>query len=153
MLKDNRSSIEELTATTPKKKAALIRSLLPTIEAALRSGQTLKDIWATLDKHSLNTGYHVFQMTLWRTKRSKAGTAPGDWGCTTRQTWVYGNRTLATPLLISNGWKQTDLGFTGAQRPEGTRRQEERRNRMMKSNANVSNATIIHMSLHDHGNH
>ena len=59
---------------------------------------------------------------------------------------------LATRLLISNGWKQTDLGVTGAQRPEGGR-QEERRNRMMKSNANVSNATIIHMSLHDHGNH
>ena len=54
MLKDYRSSIEELTATTPKKKAALVRSLLPTIEAALRSGQTLKDIWDTLDKEGLN---------------------------------------------------------------------------------------------------
>jgi hypothetical protein len=46
---DYRSSIEELTATTPKKKAALIRALLPTIEAALRSSQTLKDIWDTLE--------------------------------------------------------------------------------------------------------
>ena len=43
-LKDYRSAIKELTATTPKKKAALIRSLLPTIEAALQSGQTLKNI-------------------------------------------------------------------------------------------------------------
>jgi hypothetical protein len=83
MLKDYRSSIEELTATTPKKKAALIRSLLPTIEAALRSGQTLKDIWETLDKQGLNVGYHVFQMTLWRARRSKAGTAPG-WGKDTK---------------------------------------------------------------------
>jgi hypothetical protein len=49
MLMDYRSSIEELTATTPKKKAALIRALLPTIEAALRSSQTLKDIWDTLE--------------------------------------------------------------------------------------------------------
>lgn len=84
MLKDYRSSIEELTATTPKKKAALIRSLLPTIEAALRSGQTLKDIWETLGKQSLNVGYHVFQMTLWRARRSTAGTAPGGWGKDTK---------------------------------------------------------------------
>ena len=77
MLKDCRSSIEELTARTPKKKAALIRSLLPAIEAALRSGQTLKDIWSTLDKQGLNIGYHVFQMTLWRARRSNAAAAPG----------------------------------------------------------------------------
>ena len=83
MLKDYRSSIEELTVSPPKKKAALIRSLLPTIEAALRSGQTLKDIWETLDKQGLNMGYHVFQMTLWRARRSKAGTAPG-WGKDTK---------------------------------------------------------------------
>ena len=84
MLKDYRSSIEELTATTPKKKTALIRSLLPTIEAALRSGQTLKDIWETLGKQGLNVGYHVFQMTLWRARRSTAGTAPGGWGKDTK---------------------------------------------------------------------
>jgi hypothetical protein len=80
MLKDYRSSIEELAATPPKKKAALIRSLLPTIETALRSGQTLKDIWETLDEQGLDIGYHVFQMTLWRARRSKARTAPGGWG-------------------------------------------------------------------------
>ena len=78
-LKEYRSSIQELTATTPQKKAALVRSLLPTIEAALRSGQTLKAIWETLDKQGLNVGYHVFQMTLWRARRSKAGTPPGGW--------------------------------------------------------------------------
>jgi hypothetical protein len=77
MLKDYRSSIEELTACTPKKKAALIRSLLPTIEAALRSGQTLKDIWGALDKQGLDISYHVFQMTLWRARKRKAGTALG----------------------------------------------------------------------------
>src|SRR6516225_852074 len=80
MLKDYRASLEELTARTPKKKAALIRSLLPSIEAALRSGQTLKDIWETLRTQGLNMGYHVFQMTLWRARRSKAGTAPDGWG-------------------------------------------------------------------------
>jgi hypothetical protein len=79
ILKDYRNSIEELTATAPKKKAALIRSLLPTIEAALRSGQTLKDIWVTLRNQGFNMGYHVFQMTLWRARRSNAATAPGGW--------------------------------------------------------------------------
>lgn len=83
MLKNYRSSLEELTATAPKKKAALIRSLLPTIEAALRAGQTLKDIWHTLDKQGLNMGYHVFQMTLWRARRTKAEAAPG-WGKDTK---------------------------------------------------------------------
>src|SRR5215469_83215 len=79
ILNDYRNSIEELTAAAPKKKAALIRSLLPTIEAALRSGQTLNDIWETLRNQGLNMGYHVFQMTLWRARKSKAGTAPGGW--------------------------------------------------------------------------
>ena len=83
MLKNYRSSLEELTATTPKKKAALIRSLLPTIEAALQAGQTLKDIWHTLDRQGLNMGYHVFQMTLWRARRTKAEAAPG-WGKDTK---------------------------------------------------------------------
>lgn len=76
-LRDYRSSLEELTATAPKKKSALVRSLLPTIEAALRSGKTLKDIWDTLEKEGFNIGYHVFQMTLWRARRTRAGTAPG----------------------------------------------------------------------------
>jgi len=79
ILKDYRSSIKELTATAPKKKAALTRSLLFTIEAALRSGQTLKDISVTLRNQGFNMGYHVFHMTLCRARRSKAGTAPGGW--------------------------------------------------------------------------
>lgn len=57
----------------------------------------------------------------------------------------------AIRLLTSNGWKPTDLGFTGAQRREGLRRQRERRNQMTKPNANGSNPTIIHMSLQGKG--
>ena len=69
----------------------------------------------------------------------------------THETGMCRQRRLATPLPTSNGWKPTDLGFTGAQRPEGLRRQKERRNQMTKSNANGSNATIIHMSLQGKG--
>jgi hypothetical protein len=83
-LKEYRSSLEELAATTPKKKAALIRSLLPTIEAALRSGQSMKDVWHTLEKQGLRMGYHVFRMTLWRARKTKAPTAPGGWGKETK---------------------------------------------------------------------
>jgi hypothetical protein len=79
MLKDYRSSLEQLAATTPKKKAALIRSLLPSIEAALYSGQTLKDIWVALQNKGLGMGYRVFQMTVWRARKSKKATAPRSW--------------------------------------------------------------------------
>jgi hypothetical protein len=78
-LNEYRSCLNELTAATPRKKAALIRSLLPSIEAALSSGQTLKDIWVALEKKGLGMAYRVFQMTVWRARRSKKKTAPRDW--------------------------------------------------------------------------
>jgi hypothetical protein len=78
-LNEFRSCLNELAAATPRKKAALIRSLLPSIEAALSSGQTLKDIWTTLEKKGLGMAYRVFQMTVWRARRNKKATAPRDW--------------------------------------------------------------------------
>src|SRR5205807_3038500 len=51
-LNEYRACLNDLAAATPRKKAALIRSLLPSIEAALSSGQTLKDIWVALEKRS-----------------------------------------------------------------------------------------------------
>ena len=48
MQKDYRPCLEKLAGAPPKRKAALIRSLLPGIEAALHSGQSLKDIWGKL---------------------------------------------------------------------------------------------------------
>ena len=74
-----RTCLNELAAATPRKKAALIRSLLPSIEAALGSGQTLKDIWTALENKGLGMAYRVFQMTVWRARRSKKTTAPRDW--------------------------------------------------------------------------
>ena len=78
-LNEYRACLRELAAATPRKKAALIRSLLPGIEAALVSGQTLKDIWAALENKGLGMAYRVFQMTVWRARRSKKRTAPRDW--------------------------------------------------------------------------
>ena len=76
--KDYRRCLEELAAAPPKRKAALIRSLLPGIEAALTSGQNLKDIWEALESEGLQVSYHTFQMAVWRAKRKP--TAPRGWG-------------------------------------------------------------------------
>jgi hypothetical protein len=42
MQKDYRHCLDKLVGAVPERKAALIRSLLPGIEAALNSGQSLK---------------------------------------------------------------------------------------------------------------
>jgi hypothetical protein len=52
---------------------------LSCIEAALSSGQTLKDIWTALEKKGLGMAYRVFQMTVWRARMSKKTTAAHDW--------------------------------------------------------------------------
>ena len=53
MQKDYRLCLEKLAGDPPRRKAALIRSLLPGIEAALHSGQSLKDIWEALGNEGL----------------------------------------------------------------------------------------------------
>jgi len=40
--------LEQAGRHNAEKKTALIRSLLRSIEAALRSGHTMKDVWHTL---------------------------------------------------------------------------------------------------------
>ena len=76
--KNYRRCLEQLAAAPPKRKAALIRSLLPGIEAALTSGQSLKDIWEALETEGLQVSYHTFQMAVWRAKRKP--TATRGWG-------------------------------------------------------------------------
>jgi len=78
-LNEYRSCLNELAGATPGKKAALIRFLLPSIEATLSSGQTLKDIWVVLENRGLGMAYRVFQMTVWHARRSKKATAPRSW--------------------------------------------------------------------------
>jgi hypothetical protein len=65
---------------SPKTKAALIRSLLPGIEAARNSGQSLKDIWEALGNEGLQMTYHVFHMTVWRARKNRKPTATSGGG-------------------------------------------------------------------------
>jgi len=78
MQKDYRGCLEKLAAAPPKRRVALIRSLLPGIEAALTSGQNLKDIWEALVTEGLQVSYHTFYMVVWRARRKP--TANGGWG-------------------------------------------------------------------------
>jgi hypothetical protein len=75
MQKDYRLCLEKLAGDPPRRKAAIIRSLLPGIEAALDSGQSLKDIWEALGNEGLQMTYHVFHMTVWRARKTGKPTA------------------------------------------------------------------------------
>src|SRR5260370_13981850 len=66
MQKDYRGCLEKLAAAPPKRRGALIRSLLLGIEAALTSGQNLKDIWEALVTEGLQMGYHTFYIVVCR---------------------------------------------------------------------------------------
>jgi transposase len=65
--------LEQLAATPPQSPVALIRSLLPGIQGALRAGQNLKGIWEALQSEGLQVSYHTFYMVVWRARRK--GTA------------------------------------------------------------------------------
>ena len=80
MQKDYRLCLEKLAGTIPKRKAALIRSLLPGIEAALNSGQSLKDIWEVLGSEGLQMSYHGFHKAVWRARKMKKPTATSGGG-------------------------------------------------------------------------
>src|SRR6202166_5315010 len=80
MQKDYRPCLEKLAGAPPKRKAALIRSLLPGIEAALNSGQSLKDIWEALGNEGLQMSYHGFHKAVWRAERKRKPTAASGWG-------------------------------------------------------------------------
>jgi len=72
---DYQRCLQKLATAPPKGKAALVRSLLPGIEAALTSGQTLKDIWQALETEGLQVSYHTFQMAVWRARRKRTATS------------------------------------------------------------------------------
>src|SRR6266853_6971483 len=67
--KHYRRCLEQLAADPPKRRAALIRTLLPEIEAAVTSGQNLKDIWDSLQSEGLEVSYHTFYMVVWRARK------------------------------------------------------------------------------------
>src|ERR1700726_5029100 len=66
--KHYRRCLERLAADPPKRRVALIRTLLPEIEAAVTSGQNLKDIWEALQAEGLQVSYHTFYMVVWRAR-------------------------------------------------------------------------------------
>ena len=72
--------LNKLAATPAQKKAALIRSLLPGIETALRCGHGLKEIWVALGGEGLQMSYRVFHQTVSRSRNAKKPTATSSWG-------------------------------------------------------------------------
>jgi hypothetical protein len=76
--KHYRRCLQQLAADPPKRRVALIRALLPEIEAAVTSGQNLKDIWEALQGEGLEVSYHTFYMVVWRARGIP--TAARRWG-------------------------------------------------------------------------
>jgi hypothetical protein len=75
--KHYRRCLERLAADPPKRRVALIRTLLPEIEAAVTSGQNLKDIWEALQSEGLEVGYHTFYMVVWRARKKPTAARGG----------------------------------------------------------------------------
>ena len=71
MQKHYRQCLDKLAGDAPERKAALIRSLLPGIEAAVNSGQSFKKIWEALASEGLQMSYHSFHKAVWRARRRK----------------------------------------------------------------------------------
>ena len=80
MQKHYRQCLDKLAAAGPETKAALIRSLLPGIEAAVNSGQSLKKIWEALANEGLQMSYHSFHKAVWRARRMRKPTAASNGG-------------------------------------------------------------------------
>ena len=55
-----RQTLEKLAEEPPTTKAALLRSLLPQIQVALRSGKTLKQVWQRLSEDGLDISCETF---------------------------------------------------------------------------------------------
>src|ERR1700692_1932300 len=79
MQKHYRQCLDKLAGAVPEGKAALIRSLLPGIDAAVNSGQSLKKIWEALANEGLQMSYHSFHKAVWRARKRKP-TAASNWG-------------------------------------------------------------------------
>ena len=80
MQKDYRHCLDKLVGAGPERKAALIRSILPGIEAALNSGQSLKKIWEVLESEGLQMSYHGFHKAVWRARKMRKPTATSSGG-------------------------------------------------------------------------
>jgi hypothetical protein len=80
MKKDYQHCLDKLATAAPETKSALIRSLLPGIDAALNSGQRLKAIWEALRREGLQMSYHSFHKTVSRSRQMKKPTPASGLG-------------------------------------------------------------------------
>src|SRR5882724_10333408 len=71
-----RETLEKLAGEPPATKSALIRSLLPEIEAALASGKTCKQLWERLVLEGLDVSYPTFHTIVRRARKKSKQTAP-----------------------------------------------------------------------------
>ena len=73
-----RQTLEKLAEEPPTTKTALLRSLLPQIQIALRSGKTLKQVWQRLSEDGLDMSCETFCRLVRRTRaKPHASAAPG----------------------------------------------------------------------------
>jgi hypothetical protein len=78
MGKDYQRCLDKLAAAAPETQSALIRSLLPGIEAALNSGQRLKAVWEALRREGLQITYRGFHMAISRARKKQPRPAVGE---------------------------------------------------------------------------
>src|SRR5260370_40336745 len=71
-----RHALEKLAAEPPSTKTALIRSILPGIEAALASGKAWKQVWQSLADDGLDIRYETFRKLLGRARKKVRMSAP-----------------------------------------------------------------------------
>jgi hypothetical protein len=75
MAKSYQRCLDKLAAAAPETQSALIRSLLPGIEAALNSGQRLKAIWKALQKEGLQITYSGFHLAISRARKKQTASS------------------------------------------------------------------------------
>ena len=76
-----RQTLEKLAEEPPTTKTALLRSLLPQIQLALRSGKTLKQVWQRLAEDGLDISCETFCRLLRRARaKPHASAAPSGKG-------------------------------------------------------------------------
>jgi hypothetical protein len=73
-----RQTLEKLAEEPPSTKTALLRFLLPQIQAALRSGKTLKQVWQRLSEDSLDMSCETFCRLVRRVRAKPRETAPSS---------------------------------------------------------------------------
>ena len=70
-----RQTLEKLAEEPPTTKTALLRSLLPQIQLALRSGKTLKQVWQRLAQDGLDISCETFCRLIRRARANPHASA------------------------------------------------------------------------------